>query len=91
MGSKELTVDITPHGIGDAVLHVQTNTTNNDTSVNNALPAAAAKATSPLPPTPQIEEMFVKPLEQRMKMREFFQVYPIALGSPRGKQDVCSF
>lgn len=73
MGSKELTVDITPHGVGDAVLQVQTNPTETVASANNVVPAATATKTLPLSSTQKVEEMFVKPLEQRMNMRKFFQ------------------
>ena len=74
MGSKELTVDITPHGVGDAVLQVQTNPTKKNASANNA---ATTTTILPLPSAQKVEEMFVKPLEQRMNMRTFFQVCPM--------------
>ena len=79
MGSKDLTVDITPHGVGDAVLHVQTKSTKGDTSTNSSAVAAAGAALPPSPPGQNTEAMFVKPLEQRMKMQEFFKVPPLAL------------
>ena len=65
MGTKKLTVDITPHGLGDAVLRVQSNPAKKDGKI--------AAGHSRLP-AQDVEHMFVKPLEMKMQMREFFKV-----------------
>ena len=73
MGTRKLTVDITPHGLGDAVLKVQTKPDTEEKDEQNT------KNTKDFDDSliSGVEDMFVKPLEVEMQMSEFFQVHPL--------------